>query len=202
MTARDEILDRIRTAGAGVQPPLVDRDYEHEGTLAPGSTDVIDLFADQVDEYRAYVHRGDDVPAMVRAALANASSVIVPPGLDSTWVADASVDDGSFGARDLDRIDAVVTAATVACARTGTIVLDGSPDQGRRILSLVPDRHVCVVRTDQVVETVPEMMARLEPTRPLTFISGPSATSDIELERIEGVHGPRNLHVVLAPPAH
>jgi L-lactate dehydrogenase complex protein LldG len=91
----------------------------------------------------------------------------------------------------------VLTAATVAIAETGTIVLDGSADQGRRVISLLPDLHICVVRPDQVVAAVPDAIARLDPRRPLTWISGPSATSDIELNRVEGVHGPRRLHVIL-----
>lgn len=110
----------------------------------------------------------------------------------------ALTDDGLDHAR-IGAADAVVTAAAVAIAQTGTIVLDGSPDQGRRVLSLLPDRHVCVLRAQQVVATVPEALARLTPHRPLTWISGPSATSDIELIRVEGVHGPRQLHVVLLP---
>ena len=129
---------------------------------------------------------------------------VVPPGLPAEWLPpNATVDDGSLTAADLDAHAAVLTACAAAAAETGTIVLDGSPDQGRRAISLVPDRHVCVVRADQVVQTVPELLRRLRPDRPLTFVSGPSATSDIELHRVEGVHGPRTLVVVLvsADPA-
>jgi L-lactate dehydrogenase complex protein LldG len=133
----------------------------------------------------------------VAAAPRRITRVLVPPGLPDGWCPGGVPDEPGFTPYDLDGFDAVVTASAGACAQTGTIALDGSPDQGRRAITLVPDVHVCVVRADQVVETVPELVARLEATRPTTFISGPSATSDIELERVEGVHGPRNLIVVL-----
>lgn len=133
--------------------------------------------------------------------------VVVPNGLDDAWLAalPAGVDvvrdsrEHPLAATDLDAVAAVVTAARVAVSETGTIVLDGEPDQGRRAISLVPDVHLCVVRADQAVQTVPEAVRLLgaHPERPLTWISGPSATSDIELDRVEGVHGPRTLHVLL-----
>jgi len=203
MSARDDVLARIRSANVSGAAPLAEvaRDYAVAGDLAPGSTEAVDLLVDRLVDYKATVTRTgpDDIRTAVDAALGDAARVVVPSGLDPQWVGSAErvLDDGSLTALDLDQLDGVVTAATVACAVTGTIVLDGSADQGRRAISLVPDLHVCVVRADQVVQTVPEMLARVEPTRPLTLISGPSATSDIELERVEGVHGPRTLHVVI-----
>ncbi len=210
--ARRDVLARIRQANrvAGAREPQVPRDYAGSGTHPPGSDEVVDLLEDRLVDYKATVTRCYEagVPEAVGAALDRAAArrVVVPPGLPHEWVAslrddarirELVVDDGGCTAEQLDDVDAVVTAAAAAAAVTGTIVLDGSPDQGRRIISLVPDVHVCVVGADQVVESVPELLRRLEPTRPTTFISGPSATSDIELERVEGVHGPRTLHVVL-----
>lgn len=129
-------------------------------------------------------------------------SVVVPPGLPPHWLAAVDAtrvhDRAASTPQELDGVDSVVTGCAVAVAETGTIVLDGSPDQGRRRITLVPDHHICVVRVpDQVVSSVPGALERLDPARPLTWISGPSATSDIELDRVEGVHGPRTLEVVL-----
>lgn len=221
MTARDDVLARIRGANSAAgapPPPEIPRDYHRTGIHGPGSPAVIDLLVDRLVDYRAAVidardttpPRGDDgttgaptvgtsdVATAIRAALSQVEGrVLVPPGLPADWCPDGVVDTG-FSPAELDGFAAVVTGCAVACAVTGTIALDASPDQGRRAITLVPDVHVCVVRADQVVETVPELVARLTPTRPITFISGPSATSDIELERVEGVHGPRTLIVVLA----
>ena len=204
MTAKEEVLDRIRTAnraaGTGAVAPAVPRDYDRTGQYPAGAAELLELLRDRLVDYRATVldTSPDGVPAAIRTALAGVDlPVLVPPSLPAGWVPDGVVDDGTLTTLVLDGHGAVVTACAAACAVTGTIVLDGSPDQGRRALTLVPDVHVCVVRADQVVQTVPEMLAVLEPTRPITFISGPSATSDIELQRVEGVHGPRTLIVVL-----
>jgi L-lactate dehydrogenase complex protein LldG len=214
--AKDEILSRIRaalgsdagSAGSTAAPTVVPREYRSAGEHAPGSDVVLELLVDRLVDYKAEVHRttAADLPGVLARVLAERSSVVVPSGLDGAWLSalgDVAVRsdsrDAPLSAGELDDADAVITAARVAVAETGTIVLDGEPDQGRRAISLVPDVHVCVVRTDQVVQTVPEAVRLLgaEPGRPLTWISGPSATSDIELERVEGVHGPRTLHVVL-----
>lgn len=205
MSARDVVLGRVRQAiaGAPAAPVVVPRDYARTGTLDPSAT--LELLVDRLTDYKAQVVR---VPAAglgdaVRQALAGVRAVVVPDGLPAEVTAALDVvprvvtDSGALGALELDEIDAVVTTAALAVAVNGVLVLDAGPGQGRRIISLIPDRHVVVLRADQVVETVPEAVARLDPVRPTTWIAGPSATSDIELSRVEGVHGPRTLHVVV-----
>lgn len=214
MSARDEILRRARVALADVETASPESDVPVDWTYGQPVDlgDVLETFVDRVEDYRATVRRCalDDVPAAVAEGLraTGARSVVVPPGLDHGWLGAADVevveDDPAqpLTAARLNDVDAVVSACAVAVAMTGTIILDHGPDQGRRALTLVPDRHVCVVRVDQVVSGVPEAVARLHDAvaarRPQTWISGPSATSDIELERVEGVHGPRQLYVVIA----
>ncbi|HEU4426550.1 MAG TPA: LUD domain-containing protein [Pilimelia sp.] len=205
--ARTEVLARIRRAIADAPVPEVARDYRQAGEHPRGSPVLLDLLTDRLEDYRATVHRtteaglADTVAAALAATVPASERVVIPPGLPAAWVPErAVVDDGRLDWGDLDRVGGVLTACAAAAAETGTIVLDGSPDQGRRAITLIPDRHVCVVRAAQVVQTVPELLARLDPLRPLTFVSGPSATSDIELQRVEGVHGPRTLVVVIAAP--
>ena len=201
MTARAEILSRIRSALAdSPAPDPVPRDYHREPASGPGD---VELFAHTVDDYRAQVHRADEttVAEIVTGLIANGARAVVPPDLPQSWRprGDVVVDGApaELSTLELDAIDVVVTGCTLGIAATGTIVLDGGAGQGRRALTLVPDHHICIVRTDQIVDTVPQAFQTLDPTAPLTFISGPSATSDIELNRVEGVHGPRTLDVVI-----
>ena len=190
--AREEILGRVRAALADVSPAV---EIPAAPRVAPVD-DLVGLFCARVEDYRATVSRcsAADLEALVASAVGGLT-VVVPAGLDLA-VPGSVVDDG-LTAADLDTIGAVVTAARVGIAETGTIVLDHTADQGRRAVSLVPDLHVCIVREDQVVADVPDAVALLDPIRPLTWISGPSATSDIELDRVDGVHGPRSLHVIV-----
>jgi L-lactate dehydrogenase complex protein LldG len=238
VTARDEVLGRIRTAlggdsGGGAHAPA---DPSSAGYRTHGELDqaaLLDLFAGRLIDYRSQVRRTepDKLLDTVRAALAErgARRVVLPPGLDLPGLSQPGpgqpgpgqsgpgqsgpgqsgpgqvgsldgvelITDGGLSAEDLDQMDGVITRAAVAIAETGTIVLDAGPGQGRRALTLIPDYHLCLIEAGQVVALVPEGVARLRPDRPLTWISGPSATSDIELERVEGVHGPRTLEVIL-----
>ena len=200
--AKTAILQRIRAALAetGAAPLTVDRGYDRRPLREPGD---VDRFTETVDEYRARVHRIDepDIAATIAGLLAPGGHVVAPADLPRWWVdgLEVAFDDPAdpLPIERLDEVDAVVTGCALGIAATGTIVLDGGTAQGRRALTLVPDHHICVVRADQVVDTVPQGFAAIDPRRPLTFISGPSATSDIELNRVEGVHGPRTLDVLV-----
>lgn len=196
MSSRELVLGRIRAALRDApQVPPAPREYRPAGSIQAD----LDVLVDRLVDYRAQVYRvgSAEVTTVVTGLVGAGGTVLVPAGLPGEWrPADALVDEGLPPDR-IAAADAVLTAAAVAVAETGTIVLDASPDQGRRIITLLPDVHVCVLRPAQVVASVPDAIARLDPARPLTWISGPSATSDIELNRVEGVHGPRHLHVLL-----
>jgi L-lactate dehydrogenase complex protein LldG len=203
LSARDDILGRVRSALRQKATDSSGHEREASVDVVPVQVDdVVRLFVERVEDYRAVVVRctPDEVADRVRDGLAGSTSVVVPTGFPEAWLPDGFDrvgDEPPLSAASLDGLDAVVTTAALGVALTGTIVLDHGPGQGRRALSLVPDRHVCVVTADQVVPDVPDAVRRLDPVRPLTWISGPSATSDIELDRVEGVHGPRNLHVIV-----
>ncbi len=205
--ARAEVLARIRAAlGAGASAPAeIPRGYR-SGTDRDIQA-LISLLTERLHDYGTSVRRcgTDGVARSVREALAGrgARRVVLPPGLSLDGAAPDGVtflaDDGLSPGL-LDAADGVVTTAALAIAETGTIILDGGPGQGRRALSLVPDYHLCILHASQIVGIVPQALGRLEPGRPCTWISGPSATSDIELDRVQGVHGPRTLEVILAGP--
>jgi L-lactate dehydrogenase complex protein LldG len=200
--ARTTVLGRSRAALAAEPPAavVVPRDYDREPLSGGGD---VTRFAETVAEYRAQVTRIDAaaISATVASLVRPGAPVVVPADLPTAWVegVNALMDDPAepLPIARLDGSAAVVTGCAVAIAATGTIVLDAGKTQGRRVLTLIPDHHICVVFTDQIVNTVPQAFAALNPLQPLTFISGPSATSDIELNRVEGVHGPRTLGVLV-----
>ncbi|WP_112276017.1 LutC/YkgG family protein [Lentzea terrae] len=188
-SAREEILARIKAARVPPAAPVV-RGYNRQG---PSS---VELFAERVADYRAIVHTVSGVPEFLTSL--RGKRIVAPADVPAEWLVDGVTWlHEPLSIEELDQADGVLTGCAVAIADTGTIVLDGGEAQGRRALTLLPDYHLCVVRADQIAGSVPEALARLEPTRPLTFISGPSATSDIELNRVEGVHGPRTLEVLI-----
>ncbi len=214
--ARSAVLDKVKAAlaGAGQQPDAaaqlarwtaLPRTYAQQPSLS--TAERLHLLQDRLQDYDAVVQRvpSAQIADAITAVLAARGSLptVIPQGFPLAWYPkDLTniVEDEGFTPRELDRFDVVVTAATLAIADTGTIVLQNVPGQGRRAATLVPDFHLCVVRVEDVVESVPEAFARLAPTQhlPTTFISGPSATADIEMTRIKGVHGPRFLEVLLA----
>ncbi|GIH20413.1 LutC/YkgG family protein [Rugosimonospora africana] len=197
--AKTEILSRIRAAlGPAPAPVAVPRDYRR---ALPEGTDLVELFAERAADYRATITRVPvaDLPGEIARA-ADGRTLAVPADLPAEWVAGLTTvtDDPPLANDQLESTDGVLTGVATAIALTGTIILDTGPTQGRRALTLLPDYHLCVVRTDQIVGTPVEALPRLDPRRPQTWISGPSATSDIELNRVEGVHGPRTLHIIVA----
>jgi L-lactate dehydrogenase complex protein LldG len=209
-SAKETILWRIRRAtrdvpeGERPEGASVERGYRREDDAPHG--EIVERFAERAAEYEATVRRvqADELPKAIEEALGRrgVKRLVVPPYLPKEWIPE-DVDTLRDAARprltkeELDGSDGVLTGCALGIAQTGTIVLDSGRAQGRRALTLLPDYHLCVVREDQIVGTVPEALTRLTPTRPLTFVSGPSATSDIELDRVEGVHGPRRLDVVI-----
>lgn len=217
LSAKEEILGRLRSAlavprtDAVTEAADVPRAYQRADDKQEVATDpakVRDVLVQRLEDYTTRVHRttAGRVPEVIAEVLAGASTVVVPPGIPEDWTsrlpAPPTRDDGTLDAHALDAIDAVLTGCHTAIALTGTLVLRGDELGGRRVISLVPDHHVVVVRADQVVLGVPKGIERMDedPGATWTMISGPSATSDIELDRVEGVHGPRRLDVVLVDP--
>ena len=206
VSARDEVLARVSSAIAGAQAPEPPRTYRR--ALGGDREQLVDLFCARVADYRADVRRigAADIPGTASAICAErgATRIGVPPGLPAAWRprSVALAEDHGLTPRYLDRLDGALTGCTAAVAETGTIILTAGAREGRRALTLVPDLHICVVLEQQIWMLLPEALDRLVElgltARPITFVSGPSATSDIELDRVEGVHGPRQLHVIVA----
>lgn len=208
MGAREEILERI-TAALADEPavPEVPRTYRRSADLSGQAIE--EMLVERLEDYKAHVDVVplNELPSTIATLLEDATGYVVPHGLPGTWfdtdalrADDRRITDAPghrLSVAQLDALSSVVTSSTASIAESATIVLDGSPDQGRRTISLVPDQHVCIVPASSMVQILPEALPRIEITRPLTWISGPSATSDIELERVEGVHGPRRLDVVI-----
>jgi L-lactate dehydrogenase complex protein LldG len=199
-SAKEDVLARVREAlGPAPAVPEIPRGYRAAGSLPTDG--IVELFCENVAEYRATVHRvaAVDLAATVRAILGDTARVGVPLGFDPLGI--DVIEDDVLSTAQLDTLDAVVTGSALAIADTGTIVLDSGARSGRRALTLVPDRHVCIVEASTIVPSVPDAIAKLAAAasegRPITFVSGPSATSDIELDRVEGVHGPRVLDVIV-----
>lgn len=203
MSAKTEILSRIRSAQkqAGLPKSVeVPRDYRRESDL--GADELRELLIDRLEDYKATVKITEEgnLASLLQKLLGNYNEVVYAEGMDAQLfdgISGARPDDRNSDPRELNSADAVVTESLVACAQTGTIVIEANELCGRRALTLVPDRHVCIVRGDNTVYGIPEVISAMHPDRPTTWISGPSATSDIELSRVEGVHGPRKLIVVI-----
>lgn len=200
--SREDLLADVRRAIHGAHDVEVPRAY---GRSLGAEVNLVELLVDRLQDYQAEVRRvsAKELPGTIGKVLGErlTASVVVPDALEASWLTTVTCpvlrDSGQLSHAEIEGVGAAVTASTVTIAQTGTIILDGGPLQGRRVISLLPDLHVCVVNENSIVGTLPEAMSRLTPTAAMTWISGPSATSDIELERVEGVHGPRQLVVLL-----
>jgi L-lactate dehydrogenase complex protein LldG len=208
MSAKEEILSRITSALRDAPTPEpIPREYRTTSDMP--EAELVTLLVDRLEDYKAHVDvvESAELPATIAERLKDATSYVVPHGINEAWLVDAALANDPrrrndapgavLSVTELDNTGAVLTSSAVSIAESGTIVLDGTSDQGRRAISLVPDHHVCVVPVSTIVRLLPEALPRMDITRPLTWISGPSATSDIELERVEGVHGPRQLDVII-----
>lgn len=208
--AKAEILNRIRTSLSDhPQPAEPVRNYRK--VTEKTEEEILEILIDRLVDYKASVYQETEetIAARIGELLGKSSRYVVPTGLKNEWLPEDTaarsrvVDSGNakksgaLGVRELDAVDAVVTSSTVSCAETGTIFLNSNEDEGRRAITLVPDHHICVVPAETIVELIPESIKRVDFSRPVTMISGPSATSDIELIRVEGVHGPRTLDVII-----
>ncbi len=202
--ARDAILSAIRHANrAQAEQPPISRSYRR--AAREETIDIIEHFEERVSDYQATVRltTSEDLASAVSTALSSrqSTSVVVPSGVPREWLSSFAgtvvTDDSTLDLKSINAVDAVVTGCTAGIAETGTVILNSDSNEGRRVITLIPDHHVVVIRAEQIVPDVPDVIARLDPARPLTWISGPSATSDIELSRVEGVHGPRKLDVII-----
>lgn len=205
--AREEVLARIAAAHRAAPPPdlaydIIARDYQTSADLGPDA--LVELLVDRLLHYKALVRRCSraELAATVAAALGErgVQRLVVAADAPPDWVSQTAAVvqiDHHLSVAELDQMDGVLTGCAVAVAETGTLILDGSAGMGRRVITLIPDYHLCIVHPAQICPDVPQAVARLTPTRPITMISGPSATSDIELNRVEGVHGPRTLEVIV-----
>ena len=206
MNARENILNAIRAARPLQDPPDFVRDYRQ--TLALDQAGLTERLTKRLIDYGVTVSHVVDaggLPALAEARMAarGLSRILVPPGLPQEWRPPGATEDNRLSPAELNEAEAAMTGCLLAIAESGTIVLDGGALSGRRALTLLPDTHICVVQTDRIVGVLPEAMAALSLavlSGPLTFFSGPSATADIELERVQGVHGPRTLEVILVGP--
>jgi L-lactate dehydrogenase complex protein LldG len=203
MSAKSEILRDIRQAKAKAPVPAAPRQYRQTLSLDPEAR--LDLFTDRLLDYNATVFTSTEtgIPQAIATALESRgkSSLIIPPAFPQDWLPEGFrfIPDELLDYQTIDASEGAITACTAAIAFTGTIILSHGPHEGRRAISLIPDYHLCIVRASQLVDTVPEGIRALAAfqTRPLTTISGPSATADIEMIRVKGVHGPRTLDVII-----